>query len=319
MPDIQNATIASRLDEVALLLEEQGANPFRVQAYHRAAVTLRREPRPAAEILREDGVEGLEALPGIGPSIGRLIRDVIVLGRSPMLDRLRGEHDPIALLMSVPGIGQKLAHRLHDDLGIDSLEDLEMAAHNGRLQDLAGIGDKRLTGIRDSLATRLGRVRAPAGPPERALPPVAELLDVDAEYRRKAAAGSLRKIAPHRFNPSGESWLPILHTNRAERHYTALFSNTARAHRLGRTRDWVVLYHDGGRGEQTNTIVTARYGPLEGKRVVRGRELECEHHYSQRDGAEGNPTRGADEVSELPADQAGSEPGPSRERSTILK
>lgn len=303
MPEIRNATIASRLDEVALLLEEQGANPFRVQAYHRAAITLRGEHRPVAAVLREEGIEGLEALSGIGPSIGRAIRDLIVLGRFPMLDRLRGEHDPIALLMSVPGIGKKLAHRLHDDLGIDSLEDLEMAAHNGRLENLAGIGDKRLAGIRDSLATRLGRVREPSVQPTLTLPPVAELLDVDAEYRAKAEEGALRKIAPHRFNPTGEAWLPILHTHRGQREYTALFSNTARAHKLGRTRDWVVLYHDGGRGEQTNTVITSMWGLLEGKRIVRGRELECERYYRN---PEHRQTRQGD-----PHDQGNSAPLPS--------
>jgi putative hydrolase len=279
MPEIQNATIASRLDEVALLLEEQGANPFRVQAYHRAANTLRNLEKPVGEVLQQEGIEGLEALPGIGVSIARAIRDLIVLGRFPMLDRLRGEHDPLTLLRSVPGIGEKLAHRLHDDLGIDSLEDLEMAAHDGRLRNLAGIGDKRLAGIRDSLATRLGRVREPREQAPEDVPPVSELLDVDAEYRARVEGGELRKIAPHRFNPTHEAWLPILHTHRGKREYTALFSNTARAHKLGRTRDWVVLYHDGGRGERTNTVITARYGSLEGKRIVRGRESECERYY----------------------------------------
>lgn len=59
------------------------------------------------------------------------------------------------------------------------------------------------------------------------------LLDVDRAYR--AAAGALAKIAPKRFNPAGEAWLPILHTERGPWRFTALFSNTARAHSLGRT------------------------------------------------------------------------------------
>ncbi len=298
MPEIQNATIASRLDEVALLLEEQGANPFRVQAYHRAANMLRREPRSVVAVFRERGTKGLEELPGIGTSIARAIRDLIVLGRLPMLDRLRGEHDPVALLKSVPGIGEKLAHRFHDELGIDSLEDLEMAAHDGRLENIGGIGEKRLAGIRDSLATRLGRVREPATRARAELPPVAEILSVDAEYRRKAEVGTLRTIAPRRFNPTGEAWLPILHTHRGEREYTALFSNTARAHRLGRTHDWVVLYSDGGRGEQTNTVITARYGVLQGKRIVRGREHECEEFYAQKKAVE------RQRIKETPMDEA---------------
>jgi hypothetical protein len=107
-----------------------------------------------------------------------------------------------------------------------------------------------------------------------AAPPVSELLDVDREYREKVAAGALPLIAPRRFNPTGEAWLPVLHTRRGARRYSALFSNTARAHRTGKTRDWVVLYCDDGRGEQQYTVITATRGPWLGRRVVAGRETE---------------------------------------------
>ena len=84
---------------------------------------------------------------------------------------------------------------------------------------------------------------------------------------------------PRPFNPRHEAWLPILHTERNGRRYTALFSNTERAHRLGRTRDWVVLYFDDPRGKHQCTVVTECQAPLRGRRVVRGREMEsAEHH-----------------------------------------
>jgi hypothetical protein len=168
---------------------------------------------------------------------------------------------------------------LHDELGLESLADLEAAAHDGRLETIAGFGAKRLAGIRDSLAQRLGRVRVP--PKVETPPRVAELLDVDREYREKAAAGQLQRIAPRRFNPTGESWLPVLHTRRGSRRYTALFSNTARAHRAGKTRDWVVLYSDNGVGESRHTVITAAFGPLRGCRVVAGREAECISAYER--------------------------------------
>ena len=63
-------------------------------------------------------------------------------------------------------------------------------------------------------------------------------------HRSGHSAGRLRLIAPRGFNPTGEACLPVLHANRGARRYTALFSNTARAHRAGKTRDWVVLYSD---------------------------------------------------------------------------
>jgi hypothetical protein len=60
-----------------------------------------------------------------------------------------------------------------------------------------------------------------------------------------------------------------------------LFSNTARAHQLEKTRDWVVLYCEARQGDYQCTIITAQHGPLAAKRVVRGREAECARHYRQ--------------------------------------
>lgn len=272
-----NLEVARHLDEVANLLAEQDANPFRIRAYQDAAESVRRLDRPVSEILDAEGLEGLRVRAGVGWGLAGTIRELAVTGRLPLLDRLRGESDPVALLTTVPGVGRTLAERLHDELGIATLEELEAAAHDGRLARVPGIGTKRLAAIQGSLAARLGRRRP--RPPEAAAPPVAELLDVDREYREKAGRGRLRRIAPRRFNPEGDAWLPILHTQRGDREYTALFSNTALAHRLGKTADWVVLYYDGGRGERQCTIVTESLGPLRGKRVVRGRELASVDHY----------------------------------------
>jgi DNA polymerase (family 10) len=290
-----NLRIARRLEEVAQILEAQGGNPFRVQAYRHAAETLRHLPRPAEEILRQEGEPGLRKLPGIGERLARSIATLIITGRLPMLDRLRGESDSASLLASVPGIGKGLAARLHHDLGIDSLEQLETAAHDGRLRDIAGIGDKRVAGIIDSLSARLGRVRPLRVTRKNAQPSVAEILDVDREYREKATAGALPTIAPRRFNPNREAWLPILHSKRGDRHYMALFSNTARAHQMAKTRDWVVLYYDGRDGEQQCTVITSQRGPLTGKRIVRGRENECLEYYKQSEapGVEADTTHQA--------------------------
>lgn len=281
-----NEQLAGRLDEIAALLETQAANPFRVRAYRRAAETLRRLGVPVSQILAAEGPSGLERLPGIGPSLARTIREVVEHGYSPVLERLRGESDAVRLFASVPGIGYRLAARLHDELGLETLQQLEVAAHDGRLDEIAGFGPKRLMGIRSSLAERLARIRADGtSDADGAKPPVSELLDVDREYREKARAGTLQMIAPRRFNPDAMAWLPILHTERNGRHYTALFSNTARAHRLGRTHDWVVLYCDDAAREHQWTVITAGFGALRGRRIVRGRESECAGLYGlPRDG-----------------------------------
>jgi hypothetical protein len=110
---------------------------------------------------------------------------------------------------------------------------------------------------------------------------VALLLDVDAEYRRRAEAGELLRLTPRRFNPNQEAWLPVMQTEREVWAIIALYSNTARAHELGKTHDWVVIYYQKNGPEDQCTVVTATSGPLEGKRVIRGREKECLKFYQQ--------------------------------------
>lgn len=267
-----NAQLAQQLRRTAALLDAQGANPFRAAAYRRAADTVAELRTPLINIVRDEGPGALDDLPGIGPRLARALADAAQSGRLAILERLEAAVDPVSVLRSVPGIGAALAERLHDELGIGSLEELELAAHDGRLQAVEGFGPRRVAAVQAAVAARLGR--RPPAPRTHEDPPVAELLDVDAEYRRGAEQGILPTIAPRRFNPSHEAWLPVLHARRGTRHYTALYSNTARAHQLGTTRDWVVIYLDGPDGERQFTVVTGRAGRERGRRVVRGREAE---------------------------------------------
>jgi hypothetical protein len=266
-------------------LEVQGANPFRIRAYRSAAKTLRALSRPAYEILQAEGIHGLLQLEGIGHSLARSIEQLTNTGRFRLLERLRGEPAE-HLIATVPGIGRELANRIHETLGIETLEELEASAYDGRLARVPGMGRKRIRAVCESLAGRFRRrPRIPeAAPriPHGDQPSVADLLDVDAEYRRKVKAGVLPRIAPRRFNPAGEAWLPVLHTQRGSRHYTALYSNTARAHELGTTHDWVVIYRDDRGGDGQWTVVTTQYGKLRKKRVVRGREQECLAYYARQ-------------------------------------
>ncbi len=113
-------------------------------------------------------------------------------------------------------------------------------------------------------------------------PSVASILAVDNRYRIKVKAGELPLIAPKRFNPEGKAWLPVMHMSKDGWHFTALFSNTARAHQLKRTDDWVVIYfYDDDHHESQHTVVTETRGDLVGKRVVRGREAECREYYHE--------------------------------------
>lgn len=282
-----NEDVAQVMDRIANLLEAQGANPHRVRAYRGGADRVRGWSEEAADILARGGQQSLRDRPGIGQGLASLIAEVVRTGRSQLLQQLLGAVDPEALLSQVPGIGETLAGRIVEELGVHSLEALETAAHDGRLAQVEGFGPRRVQTVRTSLAGILSGFaqrearRRTAGRTGDASdrPGVPTLLDVDAEYRRKAEAGELNQIAPRRFNPENEAWLPILHTERGEWQFTVLFSNTARAHELGTTHDWVVIYYRQDGEEDQATVVTETRGPLEGRRVVRGREEETRRYY----------------------------------------
>ncbi len=281
-----NAEIAACFERVADLLHAQGASPRRVRAYRAGAHTCRSAPRPLAEIEAEGGRGALEALPGIGATLSAHILEIQRSGRLGFLERLLGQVSPEDLFTTLPGVGETLAARFHRELGAETLEDLELAAHDGRLEALRGLGPRRAQALRDTLARVLGeaaRLRGRrAAERHRAAasrPAIETLLAVDREYREGARSGTLRRITPRRFNPERAAWLPVLHTERDGWSVTALFSNTARAHELGRTGDWVVLYAERDGEEDRSTAVTESAGPLAGRRVVRGREVECAEHY----------------------------------------
>lgn len=282
-----NREIANVLDHIASLLDTQDANPHRVRAYRDGANRARGLDRSLARMVMSGNGKSLQELPDIGEGLARVITRYVENGRSNVLDRLQGEVSPQVLFSQLPGIGPNLAERIIDQLEVDTLEDLEQAAHDGRLAEVDGFGPKRTQSLRVSLAgllsrsarrnsrQRTGETRVES--PRR--PDVESLLDVDLEYRNKARANELRKIAPRRFNPNKEAWLPILHTSRNGWEFTILFSNTARAHDLGKTHDWVVIFYEQDSREGQATVITATHGKLQGKRIVRGRETECERYY----------------------------------------
>jgi putative hydrolase len=267
-----NNRIAQTLREMADLLEEQSANPFRTNAYRRAAQTVDGLGEDIELLYRREGSEGLRALPFIGQGIATAIESLLHTGRFPQMERLRGHVAPESLFESIPGIGPRLAAAIHDALHVDTLEALEVAAHDGRLESVRGIGAGRAATVRAVLAEKLKR---PTARRRQRAPSVQAILDADREYRNKAETGELRTIAPRRFNPSRRAWLPVLHTDKEGWHMTLLFSNTARAHELDKTRDWVVVYfYDGDHNEGQCTVVTETTGARKGSRVVRGRESE---------------------------------------------
>lgn len=238
-----NDVVARCFDEIARLLEGRRSTDFRIAAYRRGAAILRELLCPIDRIYDDSGRAGLEEIPHFGRSLALSVEKFLQTGFMPTLELLRGDGSFLQFMQSV----QKPRRTLVPE-------------------EFSGFNISRSTTI-------------PARSNDSALPSVGDLFSIDAEYRQKAASDELVRIAPRQFNPTGAEWLPILHTRRAQWHYTAAFSNTARAHQEAKTHDWVIVHRDArGRSGQW-TVITSQFGDLKGRRIVRGREAECQAFY----------------------------------------
>ncbi|WP_419163050.1 DNA polymerase/3'-5' exonuclease PolX [Candidatus Palauibacter sp.] len=190
---MENIEIVRTLDEVADLLEIQQANPFRVRAYRNAVRTINAHATPMRKLI-EQGAD-LTELPSIGKGMADNVRELVESGRLGVLDQLREEiPEGLVDLMRLPGVGPKKARKLWDELGVESIEDLEEVASEGRVAELPGFGiktqDRILRGIRNY---RANTARFRLGEVDKLLPPLIEHLQATAGITRLQVAGSYRR------------------------------------------------------------------------------------------------------------------------------
>jgi DNA polymerase (family 10) len=191
-----NAEIAERFELMADLLELEGAVVYRVLAYRRAAKALRETPE---SVVRMSEQGRLTSLPGIGTTVADKVRELTTTGDIAALRKLVDRHPPgIVPVMRVNGIGPKTANRIFADLGVQTVEDVRVAARDGRIRSLPGMGERTEALLLDGLADRA----APAGRPRVSvarLRPLAEAiveeLRAHPEVVRCDVAGSLRRFA----------------------------------------------------------------------------------------------------------------------------
>ena len=139
---MQNAEIARQFEELADLLEIQGANPFRLRAYRNAARTISGLPDSIQEIVHNDPKE-LQELPGIGKDLAEKIQTIVESSTLPQLEELKEQIPPdVVRMLDIPGIGPKKVAFLFSELNIHSLDDLKAAAENGVIAEQKGFGKK---------------------------------------------------------------------------------------------------------------------------------------------------------------------------------
>lgn len=155
---IHNADIAAIFEEIADLLEIQGANPFRIRAYRNAARTLGELSRDV-RMLVEKG-DDLKRLPGIGDDLSAKIREIVATGSCSFLVRLRTELPPaVAELLKIPGLGPKRVKALHHGLEVQTVEQLYRAARDGRIRALPGFGEKTELNILQAVEAHVSQAR----------------------------------------------------------------------------------------------------------------------------------------------------------------
>ena len=188
-----NDEVARRFSEIATLLKLNGADPFRVRAYERAAGAISGCPVDLAELADEE----IAKLKGIGAATAKKIAEFRVTGSIGMLEELKSEVPPgFTELVRIPGLGPKTIRALYDQLGIDSVETLRGALERDELKGIAGLGEKSVENLRESL-TRMGAKDDKRIPVEEALAVADEIcarLSAVPGVQRVETAGSLRRM-----------------------------------------------------------------------------------------------------------------------------
>lgn len=191
---MDRAKVADALEEIGLLLELLGENPFKTRAYANGARILRGLDRDLAELIR---TKELGTIKGFGAALVEKVTTLHETGSLPYLEKLRREVPPGLLAwLDIPGLGPRKARAVHVALGISTLDELEEAARVGKIRVLEGFGETSERKILEGIA----RVRSHAG---RFLMPVARaeadrlvaLLRGVLGVTRVEAAGSVRRRA----------------------------------------------------------------------------------------------------------------------------
>ena len=179
---MENRQVARSIFAIASLLESQGANPFRVRAYRRAAVNLLRMPESATAFVREAPAadepqkpnrrrrprpRGPELdVPWLGERLRRKLGELATEGKMQFHEDLLKElPKPLRELLAVPGIGPKTAQRLMDELGVRSPRGVRRQARWRRIQRLRGFGPTREAQLLTNAEATIERKIAPSVSP----------------------------------------------------------------------------------------------------------------------------------------------------------
>jgi DNA polymerase (family 10) len=184
--------VAEVLVNIATLLELKGENPFKTRAYQNAARTIETLSEPLDRLIAE---ARLGEIKGIGDALQQKITELVTTGRLQYYEDLKAATPPgLVAMLDIPGLGPKKIKALHDELGIESVEQLEQACKDGKIAGLKGFGEKTQANILEGINRR--RSYASRHLISEALPraePLLEALRSHPDVIRCSPAGSLRR------------------------------------------------------------------------------------------------------------------------------
>jgi len=152
---MDNEAIARRFYRLAALMEIRGDDPFRLRSYRNAGEAIETWPTPLKQIAKDEGIAGLQSIPGVGKAIAGKIIELLERGTFDAWERLTAETPETVLdLLELPGVGPKTAAMLHQKFKVSSLKELKKFVAGGGLDMVDGIGPKTAERIKESLGTR---------------------------------------------------------------------------------------------------------------------------------------------------------------------
>lgn len=189
-----NHEIAGIMREISLFLDMED-DKFRPRAYEKIAHAIETLDQPLADVYRQAGIKGLAKIPGVGKGSAEKIATLLDTGRLPYYDELRRKTPvDIAGLSAIEGLGPKMIKALYDQLGVKTVDDLDAAAHAGKVRHLPHFGERSEQKILKGIAfLKQSGGRVPLG---EALPLMTELAQRLSEVpgvQRIEVAGSIRR------------------------------------------------------------------------------------------------------------------------------
>lgn len=149
---MDNEAIARRFFRLAALMEIRGDDPFRLRSYRNAGEAIETWPTPLKQIAKDEGIAGLQSIPGVGKAIAGKIVELLEKGTFNAWEKVTAETPESVLdLLELPGVGPKTAAMLHQKFKLSSLKDLKKFVAGGGLDVADGIGPKTAERIKESL------------------------------------------------------------------------------------------------------------------------------------------------------------------------